>query len=351
MAGRGLNSCACSTDENGDSTGAYDPATGTIIPGSEWTNTPSDEWLANPGVSTVDNGLEIVPNTFGEEDSWDNISSFVALRWLVSDTTMLYGRIAEGFKGGGYEGISASGITFLGNTKFDEETALTYEFGVKSDFMNGRARMNLSAFYNDYNDLQAQILTPEFNAAGVQTDTVAFTTNVGDAEIYGVELEFTFLPFDGMTLSGSYGYLSTEIQDDVLVSVQTNPDVNDNYKGNELAKSPNNSFNVAADYEWALQSGATASLRVDYGWTDENWIAFNNYVKFPEQEFVDASFTFTTADQQWQFRVFGRNLTDEDILTNIGATGDHSERFGNFRLYEDLAAPRTVGVSVAWRYQ
>ena len=351
LAGRGLNSCACTTDENGDSTGAYDPETGTIIPGATWAGTPSDEWLANPGVSTVDNNLQIVPNSFGAEDSWDNVSSFISLRWIASDTTMLYGRIAEGFKGGGYEGISASGITFLPDTKFDEETSLTFEVGVKTDYMGGRARTNLSAFYNDYSDLQVQILVPEFNAAGFQTDTVALTTNAGDAEIYGAELEFTFLPFDGMTLSGSYGYLSTEIKDDIIVSVNTNPNVNDNYRGNELAKSPGNSFNAAADYEWSMQSGATASLRVDYSWTEEHWIAFNNYTAFPEQENIDASLTFTSADQQWQFRVFARNITDEDNLANIGATGDHSERFGNYRLYEDLAAPRTVGVSIAWSYQ
>jgi iron complex outermembrane receptor protein len=356
LAGRIL--AGQTTDENGDGTGAYDPDTGIIYPGIGWMNQPSDEWMANPGTPTVDNNLEIVPITFGEKDSWDNVSSFVSLSWRVSDATMFYGRIAQGFKGGGYEGLSATGITQLLDTKFDEETALNYELGFKTDFWDGRARVNLSGFFTEYEGLQMQVLVPEFDDVGNVIEVHQLTTNVGDAEILGAELEFTFLPFDGMTVSGSYGYLDTEIKDDVLVEVDPGdsgadppiPPTIDNFRGNELAKSPNSSVNLAADYGWSLSNGKSAYLRVDYSWTDENFAKPNNLTVIPSQDFIDASFGLIGADGKWELRIFGRNLTDELILAHIGDSGDPSERFRNFRFYHDLAAPRTYGVAITWNY-
>ena len=338
------------TDENGDGTGAWDPVTDTYYPDIDWTAMPSREWLANPGTPTVDNTLEMVPITFGEKDSWDNVSSFVSLSWRASEDTMFYGRVSQGFKGGGYEGLSASGITFLGDTKFEEETALNYEAGIKTDFWDGKARVNLSGFFTEYEGLQMQVLVPVFDDMGNQIESIQLTTNVGDAEVAGAELEFTILLFDGMALTGSYGYLDTEIKDDVLVQVNDDPVMFDNYRGNELAKSPNKSVNLAADYGWSLANSATAYLRVEYSWTAENYSKNDSHTEIPAQDYIDASFTLVSPDDKWEFRVFGKNLTDELLLANIGASGDHSQRFRPYRFYHDLAAPRTYGVSFTWNY-
>ena len=84
----------------------------------------------------------------------------------------------------------------------DEEVVDTFEIGVKTDLMDGQVRLNATAFFNDYTDLQ---IASTLNAAEY---------NFGmDAEIFGSELEMTYLPeslpnwrFDFMA-----SFLDTEI--------------------------------------------------------------------------------------------------------------------------------------------
>ena len=84
--------------------------------------------------------------------------------------------------------------------------------GFKSQFFDHRMRLNLAAFYNQYNDYQApaavctdkngNVLPPPFG-----TTLCGEYQNVGDATIKGVELETEIHPIDGMTIDGSISYL------------------------------------------------------------------------------------------------------------------------------------------------
>ena len=41
--------------------------------------------------------------------------------------------------------------------EYEPETVWTYELGLRSDFLERRVRLNATAFYSDYSDLQLQI--------------------------------------------------------------------------------------------------------------------------------------------------------------------------------------------------
>jgi iron complex outermembrane receptor protein len=352
-SGRVLNACACTTLPDGTETASWHP-----VPSQEWTDnigTPLE------GTPTPDNATAaVVPVAFGETDDWDNLSSRISLNLRLSDSVFLYGLISEGYKGGGWEGRAASGQTELIDTKFDEETAINYEVGLKADFWDRRARLNITGFFTEYDDLQMTILKPVFDpVSGTVIDSNAFTTNVGKAQASGAELEFAFLPFDGMIISGSYGYLTTEIQDDVFLTVDPgDPDdqINDpatveNLNGNELARAPESSYNVNANYTWEMGGGGSASLLVEYNWTEGNWATNRNHLFQPDQNFLDASFKYVSSSGQWEVMLWGRNLTDELNLNNLIFSGDTTENFDTLLLYHDYADPRTYGVAFTWNYQ
>ena len=340
-AGRLLNACQCTTDPDGNPT---------AVP---WGQIPSEEWVANPGTPTLDDfGGEVVPIKFGDSDEWDNISSRVSLDWQVSDGTFLYFLVSEGYKGGGWEGRAASGQSFLNETRFEEETAVNYEVGLRADFWDRRARVNITTFFTDYDDLQISLLIPVFDpGSGEVIDSKAFTTNVGSAEAKGAEIEFTFLPWDGMNISGSYGYLSTEIKDDIIYVADPSPEGIENWNGNELARSPENSFNLNAGYTWDMAGGGSSSLAVEYNYTAGNWVTNRNHLFMPSQDFIDANFRYISSDGQWQFMLWGRNITDELVLANLVFSGDVTEQFDTVLHYHDYADPRTYGVTFTWNYQ
>jgi len=70
-------------------------------------------------------------------------------RW--NPNVMAYVSAAEGFKGGGFNGRSGSIDEF---NEFTTEKVWTYELGLRSDWFDRRLRLNATAFYSDYTELQ-----------------------------------------------------------------------------------------------------------------------------------------------------------------------------------------------------
>ena len=78
-----------------------------------------------------------------------------------------------------------------------------YEFGWKLDLVDGQLRINGSAFYVDISNLQTTIFDPSIT-------NLFFSDNAADAEIMGLETDFTIAPFatPGLTIAGAVSFLS-----------------------------------------------------------------------------------------------------------------------------------------------
>jgi len=106
--------------------------------------------------------------------------------WRPDRDTTLYAKTASGYVAGG----------ILSGIPYRPESLVSYELGAKSQFLQNRVRLNLSAYYNNYTDLQTQNFIN-----GVQ-----FFDNAGKADIKGFEAETEIVPVHGVTLSGSLAY-------------------------------------------------------------------------------------------------------------------------------------------------
>jgi iron complex outermembrane receptor protein len=109
------------------------------------------------------------------------------------DGILTYGKYTTGFISGGQ----------LASRTYGPETAKSWELGIKADLLDRRLRSNLALFHVDYGNLQLQTsglnLLPPINASVV-------LVNAGDAKAKGFEWENTFLPIQGLTLTGNLGY-------------------------------------------------------------------------------------------------------------------------------------------------
>ena len=82
--------------------------------------------------------------------TWREPSGKLGIDWFMNDSTMAYASYSHGYKGGGYS---------IGQfDRFEPETVDTVEIGLKSTFLDQRAQVNVSAFWNDYQDLQVNFL-------------------------------------------------------------------------------------------------------------------------------------------------------------------------------------------------
>lgn len=117
--------------------------------------------------------------------------------YQFSDDIMAYLTYATGFKSGGW---NARGSSVDALKEFGPEDVTSYEGGLRAEWLDNRLRTNLTIFQAEYDDIQ--IATVE--------GALFITTNAGDSEIKGLELEVTGAATEDLTIYGSLGLMDSE---------------------------------------------------------------------------------------------------------------------------------------------
>jgi len=296
--------------------------TGTAVETGDKFN-PNDTVALTPLAATFAEG-EIFTTDYGEE--WSEVTPQVTLEYTPRDNLFFYATYSRGYKGGGYEDDPANAIA--ARTSYDPETVNNYEAGAKIDFLDNRARVNLAAFFMEYQDLQV-----------TQTDDGCLcniTDNAADAEITGFEGEFQLQATDQLFLFGAVTVLDTEY----LEFIDSN---GLDASGNQLQRTPEYQYNFggeltldAGSWRDALNARLTYSYKGDMFWSPENIQMEEGY------GLLNARLSLDPQDKPWSISIWGRNITDELYRTNIIAfLGDEVSRLG---------APATYGFEFGYRW-
>lgn len=245
---------------------------------------------------------------------------------------LFYATYSEGFRPGllnrpgGAQGPGGFTVPF----ELETDEVKNYELGWKMDLIDGQLRFNGSAFYVDISNLQTTIFDPSIT-------NLFFSDNAANAEIKGIEADFTVAPYalPGLTVAGAVSILDTEITevltptDDVTV-------------GSDLAYAPSFQGNARVRYEWDLSDtlGAYIQPQVTYSASKNTDIVQINSLTLSDYTVFGLAVGITA--REWKFEVFGENLSDE-----------RAEISGDF--YYDRARivtnrPLTVGFRVAYDY-
>lgn len=173
----------------------------------------NDRWNLTGGIRYTDDSrrlMQVSPTPRDETVSFDRINWSVSTDYQVNDDINTYFRVATGYKSGGINPRSA-------NSGFAPEDLLSFEGGIKSELMDKRVRLNLSAFFSDYDDLQVQRILAGSGGA------VTVTENAASAEYKGIEVELQALLADGLTLQSSFGYTDRKFKGYDIVAIVPNP--------------------------------------------------------------------------------------------------------------------------------
>jgi iron complex outermembrane receptor protein len=281
-----------------------------------------------PACNGMGGSLNIIAEAFevNPSDDWNDFSPRLAAQYFAHDSLMFFGTVSKGFKSGGFAG--SQGIESVASNPVDPETVWNYELGMKSDFFDRSLRLNVTAFYMDYQDLQIVRFGPvEGSAFGT-----FITTNIGSADIYGLEIESTWLVTENFQLSGHLALLDTEAND-LIINGQ-------DLSGTELRQAPEMSYNIMADY--FLPSGIGAwNFHLEFSHVDEQ---LNDYLftatVIDEQNLLDARIGWTSNSGQWEVGLWAKNLTDEAYFAHSYVIGP-----GAIGVW---GPPRTYGVTATW---
>ena len=240
----------------------------------------SDQLRLISGLRYIDDEVEsCVKNFFTTvcdnlSSSSDETTGKIAVEYDFNGSTMGYASYTIGSKPGGTnltygfstrEELDAAFrftspvVTPMVFRAFESENLESLEFGLKSDFFNGKARANIAVFSYDYENLQFQATDPDPYRGGV--------ANIPNSEMDGVEIEFTALLGDSITFDMNLGFIDTEVTseyevlDNVLAyqyffdEEQERYDLREDVKGNMLAKTPEFTADATLTYEGELASG------------------------------------------------------------------------------------------------
>ena len=194
--------------------------------------------------------------------------------------------------------------------------------GMKADFMDNLVRLNAAVYYIEYTDMQVFFTAP--GGLGINID------NAAEATIQGVELELFVSPIDGLDISASYAYLDTEVDE-----FEDKPEV----VGNQLARSPENTASLSAQYIFSVSDGLDILMRADYSYQDRMFFNIENssISAADDYDLVNVRLALQ-GERGWELALWGKNITDEEYRVHgfdasFGANLAAATLYGNPKMW------------------
>jgi iron complex outermembrane receptor protein len=284
-------------------------------------------------------GGEQFATAFHDHEQWTRWTWRAALDYQINDETLAYLSYATGFLAGGYTETCSSPDSCR---PFDQETNYNVEGGLKADLLNNTLRTNLAVFYGQYKNLQRNQVVPFTAPVSGITSQETITLNAGKSEMWGVELESTWVPVPELRIDLNVGYLDHEYLD-----FETDLD------GDQV---PDDASFLDIQMSGKLQAGASVTYDMDLDFGRISWNATYHYASEQEHSVFNSPYTQLEARSLLGFRIsyhdpneryrvtlWGRNMLDETFRTAANSVAG----LWNFTQY---GPPRAMGVEVAYSF-
>ncbi len=273
---------------------------------------------------------------FSDKASFSKPTFRAGYRWEITDGVNNYFTYSQGYKSGGYNEQAMSATSAL---PFREETADSFEFGLKTETADRRLRFNVAAFYVKYDDLQRDAVVPFIDPITGLPGQETRTTNAGKAEVYGLELEASAVPVDGLTLGASLGYQKAKYLE-FFTDVDGNG-TNDDASNLKLRNVPKWTANATANYAFPPTDWGQVSLNADVNYQAKYESVTLNapFTQGEARTLVGASIQWADPTERYRVSVFTRNLLDETYRVSANSVA------GLFN-FTNYAPPRSFGIEL-----
>lgn len=288
------------------------------------------------------NQLTSAGRSFSADDSWSAVTGSFNTEYHISPDVMVYGTIATGFKGGGFNG--GFGNTPLEKRPFDEEHVINFEVGAKTDF-GGRVRANVAAFHTEYEDYQSA------SFVGLQF----LVNNAEQVNVDGIEADVTAKLTDDLTADVSATYAHAEYDEYTQGSCYTGRVSTDavtgacDLSGEQLPFAPDLTATAGLTWEHQFGPGSMYS-RFDAIWTGDQNVTTELDPSHGEQGgYALMNFRLGWRQDIWDVSAWVKNLSDKTYYIQKAQPGVFASlRDGTYQSY--LGEPQSFGVTLRAKY-
>ncbi|MET1753999.1 TonB-dependent receptor [Novosphingobium sp. RD2P27] len=284
------------------------------------------------------------------EDNFSQPTGTVSIDYKITPDLLVYATSRLGYRSGGFNLRADIPEEY---EPFKPETVIDVEGGVKADYYVGPVRMrsNLAVYHQWYDDIQRTVAVE--NAGGSPGSSVV---NAASATVFGIELQQSIEPVEGLTIDASYAFTKPEFED--YQDPFTMVDLSDT----PFVFTPRHAVNLRATVEQPL-SGDNGTLRLtgNAAWQDEVWINALHTSEIIAQH-PPAVLPLLKQSAYWVFdfsagwnNVLGSNF---DLQAYVRNAFNEDYKVGGIQLYTGatgfIAAaygpPRQAGVQLRFRF-
>jgi outer membrane receptor protein involved in Fe transport len=282
-----------------------------------------------------------LPTNYTDSEHFSATTPKASLDYAVNDSENLYVTVAKGFRLGGPTGPDPANVPGgtcdadyatldIANppTKYQSDSLWSYELGSKGRYLDNRFSVNAAAYSIKWTSIQQTINLP--------TCGFGFTTNVGDAQIYGSELELKALVLPSLTLSLNGGTTHAYISS---VSGLGAGIVN---VGESILNVPKYSITPSIDFDTPIGDSMTAFVRADYAYTGRARAYFDssglNQLFSPGYGIVNLNVGFTR--DKLTVGLYAKNLFNWNNIIQYPSVNSVPEGY--------TVRPATIGITAMW---
>jgi iron complex outermembrane receptor protein len=237
---------------------------------------------------------------FEGQKTWNSIQPSVALDYHFSDRLMVYGSYGRGYNAGGFNNFTAA--------QFEAETNDAFEVGFKSTLCGDRLRLNFTAYYMDYQNLQVQTIK----------NTIVEVDNAAQLTSKGIEIESSYRPVNNLNISMTLGLNDAEYGE-YIIPDQDNPGQLLDFSGNKTNRNPETQFSIYGDYTLPLIGFGELLLRADYSYQSKIFFNRTNVDELSGKSHGLLNAQIGLGDLfggKVDLLLFGSNLTDANYLVH-----------------------------------
>jgi iron complex outermembrane receptor protein len=271
-------------------------------------------------------------------ETWDELQPKVTLRFKPNDSVSTYLSYSRGFRSGGFNqtGVGSApnpfGVLNGINDLFDEETADTFEVGVKARFNDGRVTAGASVYHTEAEGSYFFVFDP--------TTSTQNLGNLDKVQYQGLEAEVQAQLTDSFEVYLRGGLTDSEIKE----SARAATDV-----GNQAPLVSEYTINLGAMWRAPVGGGGLEFfIRPDFQVIGDTWWWPDNFTKRSPVELLNLRAGVET--DTWSVVAWSRNLTDEEYNAEWSPGPQFFPNPGYTNNFVFKAQPRTWGVDFTYRF-
>jgi iron complex outermembrane receptor protein len=247
--------------------------------------------------------------------SYSKTTPRVIASYQASDDVLFYGSYSLGYSSGGFNQDTRM-------RPYLPETADNYEFGMKSDLLDGRMRFNATVFHNEYKNQQLTV------GRLVDGQPTADLINAQQATLSGVEIETMARLSDSLTFTATMGYIRGDydeftVMDNVTVvsgdGSLSSQEVERDLSDTEFGSGPSYSFDLGLMHNMSLGDSGELMTSIGASFKDATDYTLNNTPSSQQPSYwlVDGRMTWFMANDKTSVSLWVNNLFDKDYVTTM----------------------------------